>query len=156
MKKDEKGSMLIIALITILILSFIVAAGIRTTSTELFTTYNVYLKKYSYYYAVAGVEEIAEKIKNSENPSSIRENKIKNTENGLKVRIFTGDLESGVTNISLFQGFPPPPLPGINLSSSSSITPLIWQLNVTSEIISKKRKAYSEIKTGIYSLMLGY
>ncbi len=156
MKKNEKGSMLIIALITVLILSFIVASGIRTTSTELFTTYNVYLKKASYYYAVAGVESTAIRIKNSEDPSSITVNQIINAEDGSNVHVYSGDLETGAMNITVFQGFQPPPLPGISLGTTSNIKPIIWEVNITSELTNRKRKAYSEIETGIYSLMTGY
>ena len=156
MKKKEKGSMLIIALITVLILSFIVASGIRTTTTELYTTYNYYLKKSSYYYAVAGVESVAIMVKNSEDPSSISLDKTEHTEDGSTVRLFTGDFETGVTNVTVFQGFQPPPLPGISLGTSTSVKPIIWELNMASELTKGKRKAYSEIEAGIYSLMMGY
>ncbi len=156
MDRKEKGSMLVIALITVLILSFIVASGIRTTTTELFTTYNYYLKKASYYYAVAGVESVAVLVKNSEDPSSIILNETKNTEDGATVKLFTGDLETGVSSITIFQGFQPPPLPGISLGTTTSIKPIIWEINLASELTKGKRKSYSEIEAGIYSLMMGY
>ncbi len=156
MKNKEKGSMLIIALITVLILSFMVASGIRTTTTELFTTYNFYLKKVSYYYAVGGVESVAIMVKNSENPSSITFDQTNHTEDGFTIRLFTGDLENGVSNVNVFQGFQPPPLPGISLGTSTSVKPIIWEINLASELTKNKRKAYSEIEAGIYSLMMGY
>jgi hypothetical protein len=157
--KKEKGSMLIIALITILILSFIVASAIRTTTEELYTTYNMYLQKSSYYTAIKGIEEAAILIKNSNDPASIKIDNNFNANDGTKRRYYTGDLSDNTgtaKNISLFQGFPPPPIPGISLGTSTGIIPLLWNVNIVSELKIYNRKAYSEINTGVYSIMLGY
>ncbi len=155
-KKYEKGSMLIITLITVLILSFIVASAIRTTTEELYTTYNVYLQKASYYQAVAGIETAAVQIRNSSDPSSIKLDVTVNAPDGTKRRYYTGDIINGVSNVTVFQGFPPPPLPGISLGASTGITPIVWNVNITSELTTGKRKAFSEINAGVYSLMMGY
>ena len=156
MKNNEKGSMLIIALITVLILSFIVASAIRTTTEELYTTYNVYLQKASYYTAVTGVETAAVKIRNSSDPSSITIDQTVHAADGTTRRYYTGDIVNGVSNIAVFQGFPPPPLPGISLGTSSGITPIVWNVKITSILTTGKRKAFSEINVGVYSLMMGY
>ncbi len=157
--KKEKGSMLIIALITILILSFIVASAIRTTTDELYTTYNFHLHKISYYNAVAGVEDAATQIRNSNDPGSLTIDQTTIGSDGTTRRYYSGYLTDNpgtVKNITLFQGFPPPPMPGVSLGTSTGITPLVWSVNIVSELTIHKRKAYSEISTGIYSIMVGY
>ena len=55
----ERGSILIITLIAVLILSFMVASGIRTATTEIHTAQNHYLNKIAYYNAVDAVKVVA-------------------------------------------------------------------------------------------------
>jgi len=158
----NKGSMLILALITVLILSFMVAAGIRTATTELFTTQNVFLKSSSFYYAVEGTEEIAKQIDNVSNPASISNDKTIQ-EGGLTKRYFTGDMIDDnsdgiveVENVKFFQGFPAPPPMGMSLGANSGVTPSIWYFEITSEVSTGSRKSFTEVEAGVYKLLPGY
>ena len=67
----ERGSILIITLIAVLILSFMVASGIRTATTEIHTAQNYYLNKIAYYNAVDAVNNLTVQIRNSGDPTAI-------------------------------------------------------------------------------------
>jgi len=76
-------------------------------------------------------------------------------------RFITGtlvDLQNGTTqNVKSFMGFDPPPLPSISLGSTSGVSPIIWYVPVTSEVTINKKRSFTEIEAGIYSIiMTGY
>jgi len=159
----EKGSMLILAIIATLILSLILVAGLTVSTTEIHTTQNYYLNKISYYKAVEGVEIVTQKIRDTADPTTIlvAGHEYRVTEGGITRRFLTGtlvDLHAGNSqNVQPFAGFDPPPLPSISLGSSTGIQPIIWYVPITSEVTVNKKRSFTEIEAGIYSiLMTGY
>ena len=72
----EKGSVLILTIITILIMSIMIFGLLSIGSTEVRTTQNYQLKKKSFYHAVQGLETVIERVRNSDDPISIQVNKV--------------------------------------------------------------------------------
>jgi len=160
MKEKTQGSMIILAIIAVLILSLMVIAGLTVSSTEVNTTQNYYLGKVSYYTAVEGVERVAEDIRLNPDPSAIIYNlgDMQTTEKGLVRDFITGtteDLQSGTAQpIQSFSGFAPPPPPGISLGTSSGVSSVIWDVKVTSQVSFGAKRAFSEIEAGIFSTVV--
>ncbi|HUU04574.1 MAG TPA: hypothetical protein VMZ49_01725 [Patescibacteria group bacterium] len=165
----EKGSMVILAIIATLILSLIMVAGLTVSTTEVNTTQNFLMNKISYYKAVEGVEIITEEIRNTADPATIyiAADEYEVTETGVTRKFITGTLEnlqnlekgSGPTyqNVKLFMGFDPPPLPSISLGTSTGVSPVIWYVPIASEVTVNRKRSFTEIEAGIYSILLtGY
>jgi hypothetical protein len=159
----EKGSMIILAIIATLILSLILVSGLTVSTTEVNTTQNYFMNKVSYYKAVEGVEIVTEEIRNTPDPTTIavESDDYLVSEGGANKRFITGslvDLQNGTTqNLKPFMGFDPPPLPSISLGTTSGVSPIIWYVPVASEVTMNKKRSFTEIEAGIYSiLMTGY
>jgi hypothetical protein len=171
--KKEKGSVLVLTIIAVLILSIMVTGLLNVGTTEIYSTQNFHLNKSAYYTAVQGVEEIRTLIYNTPDAESVG-NIVKmppmqaySTSGGFLNFYITGSLKdledilagtntAGVP-IEQFKGFEPPPLPSISLGGSSSIEPIVWKVQVTAKIDANKRSTYSEVISGIYSVLtVGY
>ena len=167
--EKEKGSVLVLTVIAVLILSIMVTGLLNVGTTEIFTTQNFQLKKSAYYTAVQGVEEIRTQIYNTPDAASVNGIvKMPPSEafsgSGGSLRFYiTGSLKDledilagtdtdGVP-IEQFKGFEPPPLPAISLGGSSSIEPIVWKVEVTAKVGANKRSTYSEIISGVYSVV---
>jgi hypothetical protein len=155
--------MLILAIIATLILSLILVSGLTVSTTEVNTTQNYFMNKVSYYKAVEGVEIVTEEIRNTPDPSTIavEGGEYLVNEGGVNKRFITGslvDLQNGATqNLRPFMGFDPPPLPSISLGTTSGVSPIIWYVPVTSEVTMNRKRSFTEIEAGIYSIiMTGY
>jgi hypothetical protein len=182
--KKEKGSVLVLTIIAVLILSIMVTGLLNVGTTEIYTTQNFHLNKVAYYIAVEGVEDIRNRISNNPDPESVSAIAIPpptdayaSSGGGYQSYYITGslaDMESQLlsgTSVVLggegdlpegeaiveFSGFEPPPLPAISLGGGSSIEPIVWKVQVTSTIRANKRSTYSEVVTGVYSVLtVGY
>jgi len=159
----EKGSMLILAIIATLILSLILVAGLTVSTTEVNTTQNYYMNKVSYYKAVEGVEIVTDEIRIATDPSTlnVEAGDYQVSESGMTKKFITGslvDLQNGTyQNVKPFAGFDPPPLPSISLGSASGVMPVIWYVPVTSEVTVNRKRSFTEIEAGIYSILItGY
>lgn len=156
----EKGSTLILAIVATLILSLILIAGLTVSSTEVNTTQNYYMNKISYYKALEGVEIVTDQIRYTPDPSIIvvLPTEYVDRETGMTKKFITGslvDLQNGTTqNVTPFVGFDPPPLPSISLGTSTGITPVIWYVPVTSEVTVNRKRSFTEIEAGIYSILI--
>lgn len=159
----EKGSMIILAIIATLILSLILVAGLTVSTTEVNTTQNYYMNKISYYKAAEGVEIVTDLIRNTPDPTTIviASTEYVDQQTGMTKSFITGslvDLQNGNTqNVTPFMGFDPPPLVGMSLGTMIGITPVIWFVPVTSEVTVNKKRSFTEIEAGIYSILItGY
>ncbi len=171
--EKEKGSILVLTIIAVLILSIMVTGLLDVGTSEFYTTQNYLSSKAAYYTAVQGVEEIRVEIYNTPDAESVR-NIIKmpppgaSSSSGGFLRYYvTGtlkDLEdilagtntNGVP-VEQFDGFEAPPLPAISLGGSSSVEATVWKVLVTAKIDENKRSTYSEVIAGIYSVLtVGY
>jgi len=162
----QKGSMLILAIIATLILSLILVAGLTVSTTEVNTTQNYLMNKISYYKAVEGVEIVTDHIRNAADASTIyiMANEYQVTDAGVTKKFITGTLEnlqniangSGPTyqNVRTFTGFDPPPLPSISLGSASGVMPIIWYVPIASEVTVNRKRSFTEIEAGIYSILM--
>ncbi|MCP5107963.1 MAG: hypothetical protein GY950_31530 [bacterium] len=178
----ERGSILILTTISVLVLSLLMTGLLTVGTTELHTTQNFYLNKSAYYTALEGIEEIRNTISEGSDdviPAEITKNLSDNAarENfkdgyrefnnlGIDRSYMTGDLKDLKDNTprnldSLGKsdpefGFKIPPPPGLSLSlMSSSEPPVVWNIHITSEIKMGNRVGYAEVIAGIYDFSPG-
>jgi len=164
--RRDGGSILLLTVMAVMILSILVVGLLTVGTTEVQTTHNHYLNKVAYYGALEGVELIRDEIFRQPQPEYVttinRDLYATRSDQGpLKEGYVTGtlrDLLAGTSQpVGVFRGFQPPPFPGISLGSITSISPVVWNVTVSSEIRAGRTRAYSEIQTGIYSVLtVGY
>ena len=156
----EKGSVLILTIITILIMSIMIFGLLSIGSTEVRTTQNYQLKKKSFYHAVQGLETVIEQVRNSDDPISIQVNRITSPPldaDGSRKNYYTGNMSVGVTTISHFDEIQAPQLVGISLGTEAGFVPVMYRVPVTAEVaLGSKQPAVTEIEAGIYALMKNY
>ncbi|UCH92432.1 MAG: hypothetical protein JSV88_19335 [Candidatus Aminicenantes bacterium] len=168
--KKQKGSVLVLTVISVLILSIMVTGLLNVGTTEIYTTQNYHLSKSAYYMAVQGVEEIRTLIYNTPDAQAVTSitqmppyeaysayetdmlsyyitGSLKDLEDILK-----GTITDGVP-VEKFVGFKPPPLPAISLGGTSNIEPVVWKVQVTANVRVNKRSTYSEVVSGVYSVL---
>ncbi len=160
--KNKKGSILILAVVTILILSIMAIAGLTVSSIENQTTNNYYRSKQAFYKAVEGVEKVRMKIYENQDPvfiTGIEYNRSLTKEGNSNVytEYITGDLQTFEDNLSkqidVFLGFNAPPFKGMSLDDRIGASPVIWYVPVTALKKAGRSTAYSEIQSGIYSTL---
>lgn len=183
---QQRGSILILTMVAVFILSLLVVGLLDVGTTEIYSTQNYQYSKAAYYAAVEGVEEIRNLIYNYPDSQSVRSIRryttglegpllwgddastgtLKIDEEGFERSYITGSMknmeayyesdygnEFEIGNITKLEGFKAPPMPGISLGGSSSVSPVVWRVDVTSEVRKGERKAYAEIISGIYSIL---
>ncbi len=159
----RRGSILILALVTIMILSIMAIAGLTVTSIENETTANFYRSKQAFYVAVEGVEQMRALMKDLDADDiaalekSIIDTKIIGYGNNYTAYI-TGslkDLEDNISNpMEIFEGFNPTHLSGSSVENTGTgVVPVIWYLPITAKKTTGKRTSYSEIQTGILGIV---
>jgi len=60
---------------------------------------------------------------------------------------------SALSPIGQLKGFEAPPLPAFSMGGSASIAPVVWKVTVTARVKGGNRTAYSEIVSGVYSIL---
>lgn len=170
----EKGSILVLTVISALILSLIVLGLLSIGTTEMHTTRNFQLSKIAYYAAMEGVEDIRNMIIDSDSTDNIeyivktiydtRSNETFTDAGGNQINTgvartyITGSLldfqENTPETIKQFQGFPAPPLLGA--SQSLNLTPMVWKVYITAEALVGSRGGYTELVAGIYFTIGSY
>lgn len=158
----EKGSILVLTLVGVLVLSLLATGLLTVGITEVNTTRNFHLNKFAYYTAVRGVEEIRNEIYNTPDVEVV-ETITKSTSqteadtDGVKRAYITGSLynlqENNPQNLDKSESFKAPPLPGMSLTSALKISSVLWRVNVTAKVNMGKRKGYSEIVAGVLSII---
>ena len=163
---NQGGSILLLTVMSVMILSSLVVGLLTVGSTEIQTTHNHYINKVAHYSALQGVEEIRNEIFKQPQPEYVTVinrslSTTTSSQGPLKEGYMTGtlrDLISGTPQpIGVFNGFQAPPFPGISLGSITSILPVVWNVTVTSEVKAGGKRSYAEIQTGVYSVLtVGY
>jgi hypothetical protein len=169
-KKSDKGSVLVLTIIAVLILSIMVTGLLNVGTTEIYTTQNFHLSKSAYYTAVQGIEEIRDMIWNfkevEESPANIivlPPAEAYSSTGGFLRFYVTGSLKdledilagsnpSGVP-IQEFMGFETPPPTAYSIGTGSKIKLKAWKVQVTAKIQANKRTTYSEIIAGILQVI---
>jgi len=159
----ERGSILVLGIISVLILSIMAIAGLTVTDMEIRTTGNYHVSKMAFYKAVEGVEkvkmEIAEKVMASLVTSiNYTRNDTKEGDGAVFTEYITGTLnlfeDYSSQNIKQFEGFDAPPFKGLSLGHDNvPLSPVIWYVPVTAMYQSGRSRAYAEIQSGIYSTL---
>ncbi len=169
----EKGSVLVLTIISALILSLLMAGLLSIGTTELHTTRNFHLSKIAYYAALEGVEDVRNMIIDSESTEDVEvlvktvydttanesfSDGSRKVSTGITRTYITGSLldlqEKTPQTISEFGGFLAPPLLGG--SQSLNLHPMVWKVYITSEAIQGTRKGYTEVVAGIYYTIGSY
>jgi len=156
----EKGSVLILTIITVLIMSIMITGLLTIGSTEIRTAQNYQLKKKSFYHAVQGLETVIEQVRNAEDPASIQVNKLTSPpleSDGTRKNYYTGNMASGVSTVTRFEEITPPQLVGISLGTEAGFIPVMYRVPIVAEVAAgSKSPACTEIEAGIYALMKNY
>jgi hypothetical protein len=155
----EKGSVLILTIITVLIFSIMVAGLLTIGTTEIKTTQNYLQKKKSFYHAVQGLEIVIEQVRNSEDPTSIQVDKVASPPleaDGTRKNYYTGNMLTGVATVSRFEEIQAPQLVGISLGTEAP-TPIMYRVPIVAEVaVGSKDPACTEIEAGVYALSQDY
>jgi hypothetical protein len=163
----QRGSILVLTLVSVIILSVMAITGLTVSDNENRTTQNYFLNKSAYYTAVEGVEIIRNTIYQKPEPDAVLiiNKTLADTtadEEGITKSYMTGsfdDLQNYLKyqmtppSIDYFQGFKPPPFPGVSLGSRISISPVVWHVRITARVQSGSKSAYTHIESGIYSIL---
>ena len=94
----EKGSVLILTIITVLIFSIMVAGLLTIGTTEIKTTQNYLLKKKSFYHAIQGLETVIEQARHVDDPTTITVSKVSSPpleSDGTRKNFYTGNMKDG-------------------------------------------------------------
>jgi hypothetical protein len=168
-RQSERGSVLVLSLICVLILSFLVEGILDVSQTEMYTTQNYQLSRMAFYKALEGIEDVREQIASVTDPELIETDVYRiaadtvKKEGGLTYSYITGDLvdfeNDTYTTIRQFTGFYPPPPPSI--SPNAKFVAVVWEVpicamietNTTFSFGGKSKKIYSEVLTGAYQLI---
>ncbi len=157
----ERGSILVLTLIGVLVLSLMATGLLTVGSTEVNTTQNFYLNKFAYYMALQGVEEIRYEMTQTsyEDIGSIIYKTPSNTlteTDGVSRYYITGSLYNLQKNDPQYlkrdEGFPPHQPAGMSLGTQSQVASFAFKIVVTAEAAMGRRKGYSEIEAGIFFL----
>jgi len=153
----KKGSILILALVTIMILSIMAIAGLSVTNIEIQTSGNYQRGKRALYKAINIVETIRMKIENNPDPAFVTGDELKCNEKSGNEQYITGTLvdfeQNSAKSVVRFETFNPPPFKGMSLDDRISVSPVIWYVPVTTMIKEGKYRSYSEIQSGVYSIL---
>jgi hypothetical protein len=156
----EKGSILILAIITVLIMSVMILGLLSIGSTEVRTTRNYQLKKMSFYHAVQSLETVIEQVRNAEDPTTIKIDKITAPPldaDGTRKNYYTGNMATGGAAVSVYKGIQTPQLVGISLGTETGYVPVMYRIPIVAEVTSgSKTPACTEIEAGVYALMKDY
>lgn len=161
--KEQTGSILLLTMVCVLILSLLALGLLTVGTTEMHTTQNSELNKAAFYDAVQGVEEIREEIYQNPDPAVVealyKDRSMTEANTGGKKRWYiTGSMlnmqDSTYMNVALLNEFRAPPPPA--LSSNISVVALVWNVRITAKVesgVNRKKAAYSEVEAGIYSIV---
>lgn len=158
----QRGSMLVLTAISVLVLSLLATGMLMVGNTELSTTQTYHLNKYSHHAAWRGLEEIRLRIFNTPNNTPTAIEQIQATKSttlrtsgfratgvveynfneGLLIAdtYITGSLkdwdkpDTELEKIKRFEGFDPPPLKGITLDRKiMNAEPMIWRVPICAQ-----------------------
>ncbi len=156
----ERGSVLILTLVAVLVLSLLVTGLLTVGTTEMYTTQNYHMNRLSHFHGLQGLESVRNLVQISEDPPSIvlADNTIQ--EDGVSKRFYLGsilDVQDGQpAAIKIFEGFPPPPMLGMSMGTNTGIVPVIWDVKITSKIKQGQNQTFTEIVSGVYTIMKEY
>ena len=162
--KKQTGSVLILVLIAVLIISLLGIMGLDQTATEVAISRNFTADKTALYCAESGIQTGIHQLRNTVDPLSV---KVEFTESGPNLsRAFqSADIKSGkitdsaaqyVTGFSTFQA-PKPRGMSIEVGGEAGITPTAWQLTVSSFLRNWSRgQARKQINTAVVLLSSEY
>ncbi len=153
----EKGAMMILVLITVLLLSMITIGGLTLSTSDLQITQNYYLDRTAYYSAVSGINRGIVEISESQDPSNTVIIEHPNPNERVSIFYYSGKIEDynsgspSAQNIGIFTAINPPPPVGISIDSN--VQPVIWDLWITGVTRVGEKIAFTEIETGVYTLL---
>jgi hypothetical protein len=168
--KREKGSVLVLTLIAVLILSVTVTGLLLVGRTELFSTQSNYLDKAAYYTAVWGVEEIREAIMEGQFTTVAAMTKtypetqfVQDSINRLYIIGNMKDMEDTVKAIESggavpmktlekFEGFNVQ-MPGGSVAIGQPTQTAVWKVCVTGKASGVSRHAFAEVVCGVVSVL---
>jgi hypothetical protein len=153
----QKGSVLILTIVTVMIMSIMIAGLLTVGTTELRTSQNYQLKQKSFYHAVQGLETVIEMTRHTDDPTTIQVARLSSPPldaDGTRKNYYTGSMATGAASVTHFDEIQAPQLVGISLGTETGIIPIMYKVPIVSEVsIGSRAPACTEIEAGIYALL---
>lgn len=153
-KKNEKGSVFILVLIGILVISLLGVSGLTKSTTEMSISKNFNSDKNSLLTADSGINYGINELRNTFDPQSVNFSVTQgNGHDSFWSGLLSNSDKGNPQNVEALTSFSPPFPPGISLDEDSGISITAWNLAVSSNTRGNARK---EIQTAVVTLSTGY
>ncbi len=160
-KKKENGSVLILVMFGVLILSMMGIMGLNKTKTEITITRNFLSDKTAFFTAETGLSQGKNILRNSLDPASVIFGPLKtgmNTYRSGKLYDQYGYVITSPQYVTPFKAFPAPPPTGMTLDPNMGLYLTSWELSVSAESASTTggNKSKKELTTSVAILLSEY
>ncbi len=161
LNKNETGSILILVMIGVIILSMIGVMGLNKTKTEIKISRNYYSDKTAFFAAESGINIGKNILRNSLDPSSVVFGPVQYGRSSFrsgKMYDEDGNKVTAPEYIIPFTAFPSPPPTGMTLDPNMGLFLTSWELSVTAENseTESSRKSRKELVTTVAILLSEY
>jgi len=133
---DQKGSVLILVMMGIVILSLIGVMGLNKSKTEITISRNFYSEKTAFFAAETGINTGKNFLRNSLDPATIIFGPVTSGLSAFrsgKLYDRYGHLITAPQYVTPFTSFPSPPPTGMTLDPNMGLFLTSWELSVTAE-----------------------
>jgi len=159
--RNKKGSVLILVMMGILILSLMGIMGLNKSRTEITITGNYYSDKTAFFAAETGLSIGKNLLRNSLDPETVVFGPTKSGNTTFRsggLYDTDGTLITSPQTVIPFTTFPPPPPTGMTLDENMGLRLTSWELSVTAEGISNAlaQKSRKELTTTVAILLSEY
>ena len=157
-RRDEKGSVFILVLIGILVISILGISGLTKSTTEISVSRNFKEDKIALFSANSGINYGINELRNTVDPQSIQF-QISGGDNGYSSYKSGKITDSTPQNVTGFLSFTPPPPSGVSLEigGEAGVSLTAWNLIVSSFVsIPTIGDARKQIQTAVVLLSSEY
>jgi Tfp pilus assembly protein PilX len=155
--KDERGSVLVLVLIAVMLLSLLGVSALTQSSSDLAISRNFKNDKVAFFTADSGINDGINRLRNSVDPTSVL---VPVTKMNQGMSYYSGSVsDTTPQTVRAFTAFDPPPPTGVSIEmgGDAGITQTAWELKVSSKPdATKSIKAKKEIQTAVVTLSAEY
>jgi hypothetical protein len=158
-KRNNRGSTLVLVLISTLILSLIALSALTMSNTEMGTARNFLQDKNAFYTADAGIQVGIDAIRTAV-ASAFDASNVSFTQTIGRYTFYSGRIsDSSAQAVKGFRGFKPPPPVGMSVEMSGELgaVTLPWDLTVSSvAAVGSKNQTRKQLQTIVVTLASEY
>ncbi len=160
-KRSEKGSILILVMLGVLILSVIGVMGLNKTKTEVTITRNYYADKTAFFTAESGLNIGKNMLRNSLDPGTVIFGPVETVNTSYRSGPLYdryGYVITAPQSVIPFTAFPAPPPTGMTLDPNMGLHLTSWELSVTAFSTStvSQQRSRKELTTTVAILLSEY